>query len=123
MPNIVVPLTPLVVNTPSASVLAAGSAIAAADTFEIDCRNRTDDLVLVFQNTGAGNSVITVNAGVDPPSKREGIGNLVTPAIATTECRVLTLEGGRFIQANGKITGSVATNGVRAFAFRIPRKS
>jgi hypothetical protein len=122
MPHIVVPLTALPINTFSANLVAAGAAVAAADTFEIDVRNRTDDLVIVIGATGAGNTVVTFNAGVDPPSKREGIGNLAPTAIATTETRVITLEGGRFIQANGKITGSVATNGARMFAYRISRK-
>lgn len=121
MPNQLIALTPLVINTRSADLLGSGTACAIGDTFEIDAKGKTDDLIIHLESTDANAPVITFNPGVDPPSKREGIGPLPI-TLATLDARILQLEGGRFIQANGKITGTVTVGVTRITAFRTSRR-
>jgi hypothetical protein len=121
MANVSIALTPLVINTRSNDLIASGTSVPINDTFDIDAKGKTDDLIIFLESTDANAPVVTFNAGVDPPSKREGLGNLAVN-LATLDARILQLEGGRFIQANGKITGSVATGITRITAFRTSRR-
>lgn len=98
--------TNLPINTLSGES-AVGTSVAAANTFTIAAQDKTDDLVLLLK-AGAGASVVTILAGVYPPSAQASKGNLVL-TLASGDARIVTLEGGRYIQADGTIKGSVAT--------------
>lgn len=121
MANVNIALTPLVINTRSADMVGAGTSVPINDTFTIDAKGKTDDLIILLESTDANAPVVTFNAGVDPPSKREGIGSLAIN-LATLDVRVLQLEGGRFIQQGGTITGTVTVGITRITAFRTSRR-
>ena len=118
-----VTITPVTqtVNTRSGDLVGLGTSVTAGQTWECDIKNRTDELVIFLEEQNAGAATVTFNAGDDPPSKREGMGNL-TITLAQADLRMVTLEGARFIQNNGKLEGSVATNTVKLYITRIPRK-
>ena len=120
MVDVAVTLTTLAVNTRSSDLVGLGSSVTAGQTFSIACKGKTDDLIILLEEQGGGAATVTFDAGVDPPSKREGLGSLDI-ALATSDARLVQLEGGRFIQADGIITGSVATNTVKVTAFRTSR--
>jgi hypothetical protein len=120
MVDVTVTLDTLTINTRSSDLLGSGDSITAGQTFEIDVKGKTDDLIIVLEELGGGAATVTFDAGDDPPSKREGLGSL-TITLATSDVRILQLEGGRFIQSDGKITGSVATQTCRVSAIRTSR--
>lgn len=120
MANTPVALTTAVVNTATGDLVGSGTAVAAANTFTIAARDKTDDLVLILE-AGAGASVVTFNAGAYPGSALASKGNLVIN-LASADVRLIQLEGGRFIQADGTITGSVATTLCNMTAIRTSRK-
>lgn len=120
MADVTVTLDTLSINTRSNDLLGSGDSVTAGQTFEIDVKNKTDDLIIVLEELNSGAATVTFDAGDNPPSKREGLGSLAI-ALAQADVRMLQLEGGRFIQSDGKITGSVATNTVRVSAIRTSR--
>lgn len=120
MVDVAVALTSLVVNTRSADLVAGGTSVTAGQTFSLAVKNRTEGIIIVLEEQGGGAATVTFDAGDDPPSKREGIGAL-TISLATSDLRILELEGGRFIQSDGLITGSVASQTVKIMAFEVDR--
>jgi hypothetical protein len=42
--------------------------------------------------------------------------------LANADLKLVSLEPGRFIQSDGTVTGSVATNDVEIYVVRIPRE-
>ena len=122
MVDVAITLTSLAVNTRGGDLVGLGSSVTAGQTFSIDTNGRTEGIVLVLEEQGGGAATVTFDAGDDPPSKREGLGSLAI-ALATSDCRLLILEGGRFIQndAANLITGSVATNTVKITAYTLSR--
>jgi hypothetical protein len=121
MVDVNVALTTLTINTRSGDLVGLGASVTAGQTFDIAAVGKTDDLIILLEEQGGGAATVTFDAGDDPPSKREGIGSL-TISLATSDARLLQLEGGRFIQSDGKITGSVASQTVKITAFRTSRK-
>lgn len=121
MVDVSVTLTTLTINTRSGDLVGLGASVTAGQTFDIAALGKTDDLIILLEEQNSGAATVTFNAGDDPPSKREGIGALDI-ALSQADARILQLEGGRFIQSDGKITGSVATNTVKITAFRTSRK-
>lgn len=121
MVDVSVTLTTLTINTRSGDLVGLGASVTAGQTFDIAVLGKTDDLIILLEEQNSGAATVTFNAGDDPPSKREGIGALDI-ALSQADARILQLEGGRFIQSDGKITGSVATNTVKITAFRTSRK-
>lgn len=122
MVDVAITLTSLAVNTRSGDLVGLGSSVTAGQTFSIDTNGRTEGIVLVLEEQNSGAATVTFDAGDDPPSKREGLGSLAI-ALAQADCRLVILEGGRFIQndAANLITGSVATNTVKITAFTLSR--
>lgn len=119
MVDVSITLTSLVNNTRSNDLVGGGSSVTAGQTFEIVANNETMDLVVVLEEQNGGAAVITFDAGDYPPSLRRSLGELEI-TLAQADLRVVPLEGGRFIQSDGKITGSVATNTVKITALKLP---
>ena len=119
MAHVVVPVTDLTINTRSGDLVGSGTAIANTDTFEVNVENRTDQLMLLIEETAAAAATSTFTAGAEPPNLQGIHGNLAI-VLAASDLRTFVLEGGRFIQTSGKITGSQA-GAVRMTAFRIPK--
>ena len=111
--------TALTVNTRSGDLVGSGSDLNTGETFDIAVGNRTEEHIFVLEEQDGATATVTFNAGDEPPSMRAGKGSL-TIDLAANDLRLLTLEGGRFIQSDGKITGSV-TGGVRITSLQIPR--
>jgi hypothetical protein len=120
MADVAITLTTLTVNTRSGDLVGGGASVTAGQTFSIAANNKTDDLIIALEEQNSGAATVTFDAGDDPPSKREGLGALAI-VLAQADLRLLQLEGGRFIQSDGTILGSVATNTVKIFAFRTSR--
>lgn len=120
MVDVAVALTDLTANTRSADLVAGGTSVTAGQTFSLAVRNKTEQIILCLEEQNSGAATVTFDAGDEPPSMRAGLGSLEI-ALAQADARLLVLEGGRFIQSDGLITGTVATNTVKIFAFRIPR--
>lgn len=121
MADVSISKTALVENTRSGDLVAGGTDINTGQTFEIAAANQTDDLVLILEEQDGSTATVTFDAGDEPPSMRAGLGSL-TISLAANDLRALILEGGRFIQSDGKITGSI-TGGVRITALDLPRTS
>lgn len=123
MADVNVTLTDLVINTRSADLVAGGASITTGQTFSIAVTGRTEGILLVLEEQGGGATVVTFDAGDDPPSKREGMG-LLAISLATSDLRLLILEGGRFIQntAGNPITGFNTGNTIKMLAYRLSRK-
>ncbi|KKM96182.1 hypothetical protein LCGC14_1180690 [marine sediment metagenome] len=111
--------TVLAVDVRSADIVAGGTALTTGQTFEIAANNRTDDLLIIFEETSTAVATLVFDAGDEPPSMRAGLGSL-TIAIAADDIRALVLSGGRFIQDDGTITGTLTGAG-KMFAFTLPR--
>lgn len=116
--------TQLVAGTPGADMVAGANLSATitggTDTFVITPVKNTWDLIIFISYTGA--AVVTFNAGDNPPSIRAIQGNLVLAAGVNAAVQSLVLQGGRFIQDDGTITGSVATANCKMGAYILPRK-
>lgn len=110
MVDVAITETAQAVNTRSGDLVGSGTAITTGQTFSLAVKNKTDDIVLILEETGSSTATFTFDAGDDPPSKREGLGALAI-AMAANDLRLLTLEGGRFIQSDGLITGSLVGTG------------
>lgn len=117
MVDVSITVTSLAINTRGIDLVAGGTSVTAGQTFDIAVNNDTRGLVIFLEEQNSGAATVTFSAGDDPPSKREGMGDLAI-ALAQADLRMLNLEGGRFIQNNGKIEGSVATNTVKIYAVR-----
>lgn len=114
----------LVANVRSNDVVAGADlsvTIATADTFQIVTPLRTEDLLVVI--SFAGTTVVTFNAGPNPPSLRSPLGAITISGV-NAEVRLVLLEGGRFIQAGSSgmsITGSNLGANCKMAAYRIAR--
>lgn len=116
-------VTTAAVNTRSADLIGAGASVNATQTFEIDVRGDTSNVLIFLEEENNGVATVTFDAGVNPPSLLgEATEDGLDIALAQADLRWVPLQPGQFIQANGKITGSVATNDVLVYAIRIPRE-
>lgn len=101
MPRDIVAITAL---TPDAGTAQpAGTAINVTNGAVINGAGDTKRLLVRVQNTVASAKNVTFRAGVNPPSSRKGIGDLVVQVPATTGDRLFVLESARFVQADGSI--------------------
>ncbi len=119
MADVDVAITALVADVRSLDIIAGGEALTTGQSFEIATANRTDELLIIFEETSTATASIVFDAGDEPPSMRAGLGSL-TIAIASLDIRALVLSGGRFIQDDGVITGTLTGAG-KMLAFRLPR--
>lgn len=115
---VAVALTALAANVRSLDIIAGGVALTTGQTIEIAAENRSDNLLIMFEETSAASASIVWDAGDEPPSMRAGLGSL-TISFAASDFRAFVLEGGRFIQDNGEITGTLTGAG-KLLAFKLP---
>ncbi len=111
-------------DTPSADLPDASlaSITAAADGFVINgLNNETRNVLFSVLDSGAA-SVVTINAGVNPPSMRAGLGNL-TITLAANDVKHVAIEAARFMQADGTITGTVDADGTASIGAKIIPRS
>lgn len=118
MPDVSITPTKLNAGTASADLPASGTAVNAAQTFDVDVEYN-DDVMFLFEEVGGGAATITIDAGDNPPSAKSGKG-AATITLAASDLKAYFPEKGRFVQSDGKITGSVATNNCRIRVCRIP---
>lgn len=81
----------------------AGTAIAPANGANIPNVGNTGRLVIRVTNTNGTQRTVTFKAGPNPPSVREGLGDLAVVVPATTGDKLITLESARFVKADGSI--------------------
>lgn len=105
-------------NLGSIAAPANGAAFTQANGQSIPVK-RGQRLGLLIYNSKAGAIVVTVKAGVSPPSESAGLGDLTITVPTTAFFTMLTgLESGRFTQADGNIyvdTDASATGTMWAF--------
>jgi len=112
----------------ASAVAGADMLTAAGNTVEVDAANvgvittgpgGGRKGVLILYENGGGAATATVAAGADPPSLRAGIGALEI-SVPSGDCIATVLETARFLQANGTIRVTVATNNVHMTWLEIP---
>jgi len=118
MVDVAVAVTNLIANTRSLDLIAGGTAVTTGQTFSIPANNRTDNFLVILEETGGSTASVVFDAGDYPPSMRAGLGSL-TIALAANDLRALMFEGGRFIQDTGLITATL-TGTAKVVAFRLP---
>ena len=116
---VAVAITELTANERSGDIVAGGTALTTGQTIEVAALGESRNLLFVFEETSSTTASIVWDAGDEPPSMRAGLGSL-TIAFASDDVRAFVLEGGRFIQDNGEITGTLTGAG-KLFVFSIPR--
>lgn len=114
-------VTTAAVNTRSADLIGAGTAITTGQTFEITgVKGDTSNLLIFVEETGGSTATFTFDPGDNPPSVSQG---LVTAgldiAMAANDLRLVPLRPGQFIQSDGDILGSLVGAG-KLYALRIP---
>ena len=119
-----VAITPVAItlNTRTADLLGAGTAItdAAANVFSIAAGGRHGDrLLLIFEADATGDTV-TIAAGDRPPAQRAGLGT-ITVVLAASDIRGVCVESARFVQDDGTIRATCTDNGTLAYALILPR--
>lgn len=116
-------MTSAAVNTRSADLIGAGTAITTGQTFEITGVNgETRNLLIFVEETAGSTATFTFDAGDNPPSLLSGAatGGLDI-AMAANDLRLVPLQPGQFIQSDGDITGSLVGGG-KLYALRQPRE-
>lgn len=113
------------VAAPTADVLDTGT---AAVTLPLAASGKGLDRIIVeVTNTAAQALKVEALAGVYPPAGRQGLGDLtLVAALAQNGVQVCgPFEGGRFVQALGKLnlkfTPASGTIGVSIRAYRLPK--
>ncbi len=99
----------------------AFTAIVAANDHVIDNAVEAGAIVLILNNTFAGAKDFTIVAGVNPPSARAGLGDLVI-TMAQDDVRFIVIDPSRHVNAAGevRITVEAATTGFIG-ALKMPR--
>ena len=116
-------VTTAAVNTRSADLIGAGTAITTGQTFEITGVNgETRNLLIFVEETAGSTATFTFDAGDNPPSLLAGAttGGLDI-AMAANDLRLVPLQPGQFIQSDGEILGSLVGAG-KLYALRQPRE-
>lgn len=115
-----VTLTALTINGDVAE--SAGTAVNVSNGASVDVAGDTQGVVIVLKNTNGSDRVATIVAGTNPPAMLEGIGDLAVTVPATSGVKMVCLEGGRFVQSDGKIYINYAASFAgTAHAYRLPR--
>lgn len=98
--------TALAANSPSASITDAQGVAATSTTdgwvVTPPVGATTQRLLFKFTAVTNGDTVV-FQAGVNPPAKRAGLGNLSQPVLTAGQVMYIVIEGGRFEQADGTI--------------------
>ena len=120
MVDVAVTATQQLAGTATVDLVGSGTALTTGQTFSLAVLNKTEGIELVLEETAGSTATFTFDAGDDPPSKREGMGAL-NVSMAANDLKLLTLDGGRYIQSDGLITGSIVGGG-RIRILNIDRK-
>ena len=120
MSDTAVAVTNLTANTVTADIITTaegGTSVSAGNTAVFTVNGDTRNII--FGVYGTGVATLTVEAGDNPPSLRQGLGTATLTVPASDEL-LFVLEGARFMQDNGTIRIAVATNNVVISAHRFP---
>ena len=91
----------------------------------VGAKGDSQDVILIFTNSGAGSETITVRAGsANPPAFRNGLGDLAVACASSAITVVGPFESARFAQPDGSLNVdfSAAATGT-VVALRVPRTS
>lgn len=83
--------------------------------------NETRNVLFSALDSGSA-SVVTIDAGVNPPAMRAGLGAL-TITLAADDVKHVVLEAARFMQADGTITGTVDADATASIGAKIIPRS
>lgn len=104
----------------SGSIATAGTAVSTGDTAVIAAVGNTRQLVITIHGTAA--STLTFEAGDEPPSEIQGLGNSSALTVGNGLSYVVMVPAGRFVQSNGTVRALVGGTGpVEVTAYTIPR--
>ena len=121
MVDVAIAITELVINTKSADLVAGGTSLTTGQTFSLAANSRTMRRIILMEETAGTTASVVFDAGDNPPSLRQGLGSL-TITLAANDLRILELEGGRFVQDDGLITGTFTGTG-KMMIFRESKKN
>jgi len=107
MADVTITATAMTEGTATANLIGTGTAVDAGETFTCNISGNTRNIVLVVEATGT--ATVTLDAGVEPPSERSGLGG-DTITLTTDDLKAYIYEAGQFVDASGYINGSVATS-------------
>ena len=123
MADIAVAITPFVAGTISADVITAAGdieSVVATNTAVIAAAGDSSDLVISVYAASA--ATVTLEAGESPPSEMSGLGNGSAQSVGAGDVALITVPGGRFVQSNGTVRLTVASNTCIIGAFRMARE-
>lgn len=100
MPRGTIPINALTLNE---GVDGTAYTIVAADGALIRAEGKTAKLMLRIAITGGTPGTISINAGVNPPAFRQGLGAATVVVPETSGVKYVVIESARFAQANGDI--------------------
>ena len=118
MADTAVAVTTLTGGTISDDLVAGGTSVTTGNVAVITTNGESRNLVIGMYAASA--SVVTVQAGDNPPAARQGLGDNATNTIGAGEVRLLCLEGARYTQDNGTIRITVGANTVIFRVSRLP---
>lgn len=118
MVDTAVAVTTLTEGTISGDLVAGGTSVTTGNVAVIAAVGETNNLIIAMYAASA--SVVTVQAGDNPPALRQGLGANATNTVGAGEVRLLMVEGGRYTQDNGTIRITVGANTVIFRVFRVP---
>lgn len=119
MADVTLTATAVTLATRTADLVGNGASITAGQTFAFTPADSSDKYVWVLEEQNSGSATVTFDAGDVPPSHRAGLGSLAI-TLAQADLRLVVIEGQRHMQSDGTITGTVATNTVKAYVLRLP---
>ena len=123
MADIAVAITPFVAGTISADVITAGGdieSVAAGNVAVVAAAGDGSDIVISVYAASA--ATVTLEAGDSPPSEMSGLGAGSAQSVGAGDVCLITVPGGRFVQSNGNIRVTVASNTCIIGAFRMARE-
>jgi len=83
---------------------------------------KNDELLLYVDHTTVSSKTLTLKAGVQPPSARASLGDVVLTLLATTKYFIGPLEAAQFAQADGSLfVGIQAAMTGNIYAVRVKR--
>lgn len=118
MTDTAVAVTALTEGTISGDLVAGGTSVTTGNVAVIAALGDTRNLIIGMYAASA--SVVTVQAGDNPPAQRADLGANATNTVGAGEVRLLLVEGGRYVQDNGTIRITVGANTVIFRVYRIP---
>lgn len=117
--DVTITATAMVEGTPTADLVGSGTAVNSGQTFTCNISGMTRNIMLIVEEVGGGAATITLDAGIEPPSERSGLGG-DTITLAASDLKAYIYESGQFVNASGYINGSVATNNCKIRVLQFP---